>query len=166
MKAFFDINRGAAIVERLHTLTAEAASWVGTPFIAHSSVKGAGVDCVHLAAAIYVACGLFQKFDPPAYSLDGGMHNHVSQVFTWLDNHPSFLNVFHKHGQASWMATPGDCLCFRFALSEHHVGVMLCGKQFIHAPSGRKVVVSSMEDPLYKRHLHSVFRPIEKGAGV
>ncbi|MHB8520734.1 MAG: C40 family peptidase [Limisphaerales bacterium] len=75
-------------------LVTAARSWLGTPFHAHSAIKGAGVDCVHLAAEIYRAAGIIDNFLPPQYSLDGGQHLDVSVIETYLEGLPQFACVW------------------------------------------------------------------------
>lgn len=161
MKAYFDLHNGAFVSFRLVELVEEAKSWVGTPFMAHSRVKGAGVDCVNLAAALYLKTRFLDSFDPPPYALDGGVHNTRSQIIDWLEEHPRFLAVWHKHGPGLYDPLAGDALVFKNAQSEHHVAVMLAGNHFIHAVNHRKVTIGALSDPLYKHALSAVYRPIE-----
>jgi cell wall-associated NlpC family hydrolase len=161
VKAYFDLHNGAFVAFRLTHLIDEAKSWVGTPFVAHSRVKGAGVDCVNLAAALYLETRVLDAFDPPAYALDGGVHNKTSQVVEWLENHPRFMAIYHKHGPMPYNPMVGDALVFKNVQSEHHVAVMLAGHYFIHSVFFRKVVIGSLTDPLYKHALSAVYRPME-----
>ncbi len=46
---------------------AEAASWVGTPFVHHGGVKGVGVDCAFSLIRIFHAAGLIPDIDPGYY---------------------------------------------------------------------------------------------------
>lgn len=157
---------------RIENLHFHAGRWVNTPFRAHSMICQAGVDCVHLAAALYIATGALMEFQPPAYSLDGGQHNSVSKVVTWMDTNPSFSRVLRLQetktigeGLRDCIA-PGDLLCFRFNLSEHHVGVVIHGKQLIHAPAKRKVVIGTLSDPVYLRCLTAAYRPMGPGGAT
>ena len=170
MKPFFLDDAGNVRVLRYAALEVEARAWLGTPFVPHSQIKGAGVDCVHLAAALYQAAGAMGNFRPPAYSMDAGNHRGSSQVLEWLDNHPSFLRV-HYHvlddignrgeiDMSPILLRPGDALCFRFGRSEHHVGVLLATNRIIHAPFRRPVEIVSMTDPVYHRALKAAYRPI------
>jgi cell wall-associated NlpC family hydrolase len=141
--------------ERLAALRAHAEQWLGTPFAAHAMVRGAGVDCVHLGAALYMACGVFTEFSPPNYSLDAGAHQADSQVVGWLDSHPCFLRFP--------VPLPGDCLCFRFGKSEHHIGVLVDGAKFIHALPRRSVMFGSLRESYYAHRLAAIYRPMERG---
>jgi cell wall-associated NlpC family hydrolase len=140
-------------------LECAAKPWIGTPFVAHSQVVGAGVDCVHLCAALYLATGALDKFQPPAYALDGGHHNASSQVTDWLDKHPSFKRMSRPSIDAGALE-PGDLLCFRFGKTEHHVGVLLHHGRFVHAPFRRLVEYSSINEGVYRKCLQAVYRPM------
>jgi cell wall-associated NlpC family hydrolase len=145
-------------VERVQRLRSFAALWVGTPFVSHASVRGAGVDCVNLAAAIYLECGALKPFTMPPYSIDGGQHNQFSQVIGWLGEQSELFA--HVPLNKDFRVQPGDLLCFRFARSEHHTGIVLEGLKFIHAPNRRKVEIASLTDPVYQRCLRAVYRPL------
>jgi len=154
IKPFF-LREDGKVIEKLQmALQFEAEQWIGTPFAARSMVRGAGVDCVHLAAALYLATRAIDDFHPPAYALDGGLHTDESVVLSWLDAHPRFARIDES------MKNVGDLLCFRFGLSEHHVGVLVCDRYFLHAPIRRKVVYGSLTDPVYQRTLTAVYRPV------
>jgi cell wall-associated NlpC family hydrolase len=145
---------------QIERLAQEAARWIGTPFVAHSRVPGAGVDCVNLAAALYLETGAMESFNPPAYSLDSGQHDIESRVLHYLDGHPSFKPIFARHVDKEYSGMAGDLLCFKFARSEHHVGVLMTYNRFIHARNRRNVEMTSLTDPVYARCLTYVFRPV------
>src|SRR5579871_1266486 len=145
---------------RQASLQREALRWVGTPFAAHSRVMGGGVDCVNLAAALYLECGFLKEFNPPAYAMDGGTHNGKSQLIDWLISSRRFFLMAEKFDpNGGWKPDCGDLLCFRFGRSEHHAGVMLLDGKFIHALAGRCVQITSLQDPIFKRTLQAVYRP-------
>jgi cell wall-associated NlpC family hydrolase len=153
---------GDWIVQRL---CADAAGWVGTPFAAHSQVRGAGVDCIHLCAALYEATGFLDGFKPPAYAIDAGNHNAESQILEWLATNRQFRPVFARDADqpaAADLLQPGDLLLFRIAAVEHHCGVLLGRKRFIHARAGvhSTVTIDSLTDPIYRRCLTFAFRPL------
>jgi hypothetical protein len=74
-----------------------ARRWLGTPFIPHACIQGAGVDCVQLVAAVYWETGAIDDPRFPDYTMDGGEHRISSQVLEWLEAHRQFERV-----------TPGD----------------------------------------------------------
>jgi cell wall-associated NlpC family hydrolase len=89
-KPFFETSAQQAC------LVAVATDWLGTPFHPHAAVKGVGVDCVWLAAKVYITCGVLERFDPPRYTMDGGAHNQLSQVVAWLENSPAFDRIWTR----------------------------------------------------------------------
>jgi len=164
--------------ESLARLDAEARSWLNTPFAARQAAKGAGVDCVHLLAEIYKVCGLFPSpagagedgrrlgegggIAIPCYTLDGGRHTDVSQVIKWLTISPHFWPV------PVLVPLAGDTLCFRQKRAAHHVGLLIpspagAGEgniQFIHAAERYGVTINDLADPMWRRALVAVFRPV------
>lgn len=133
-------------------LDIEAASWIGTPFLAHGTIKGAGVDCVHLAAGIYQATGILKDFRPPAYDVAEGIHIENSKVLDYIRGR-GWPEVAVQDIQ------PGDLLTFRMGRSVHHVGVVINSRQFIHARPDRGVRYGSITDPTWAKRLVHVFRP-------
>lgn len=148
MKAYFETPERQELLKRV------AGLWRGTPFIPHASVRGAGVDCVHLAAEIYRECGHLDHFKPGNYTMDGGFHNPISQVLTWLELSPRFA-------EGTLPAHTGDLLCFRIGKSVHHVGIALSERHFLHVMRGSTVTIARIDDPTWSKRLTAVFQPIE-----
>lgn len=148
MKRFFENN------ERQNHLRHVAGSWRGTPFIPHARLRGAGVDCVHLAAEIYRECGHLPEFKPGNYTMDGGFHNPISQVLSWLELSPHFQ-------PGTLPARPGDLLCFRIGKCVHHVGVALSERHFLHVMRGATVSIARIDDPAWSKRLTEIYQPIE-----
>lgn len=141
-----------------------AGLWKDTPFVAHAQVRGSGVDCIHLAAALYQECGFLAEFKPPKYSLDGGMHNDMSQVLKWLDTRNDFRLVYSRRPDIGTLTelVPGDLLCFLQSRSAHHVGVLLELHRFIHARAKIGVTIEGLADPLNRRTLAYAYRPLAR----
>lgn len=135
-----------------------ALPWCGTPFVKYASVKGAGVDCVHLVAAILQEVGALPKFEWPKYALDSGVHSRSSALLAWLDSCPSFGR------QPTTDIMAGDVICFNLGLSEHHIGLMLDACRFVHTLPMRRVIVSSLAESFYSRKLTVMYRPMESEA--
>ena len=150
---------------RRNKLCLEAARWIGTPFVAHGAIRGAGVDCVNLVGQILIACGHATDFAMPHYAMDGGKHNRTSQLLDYLDARHDFVRVSSATGviappQVDW-TQPGDVLCFTIGRSSHHVGMLVRGKTFVHALFGRTVSFGSLSDGVFKRSLTAIYRPWE-----
>lgn len=148
MKAYF------AGRERQALLLAEAQEWYGTPFVPHARVKGSGVDCVQLAAGLYISTGLLPDFKPGRYEMDGGQHNSYSQVISWLEGNASFQ-------RAEMPLQVGDLLCFRMGRQVHHVGVVLTERTFVHVCQGYTVREAWIDDSTWRKRLTAIFRPMD-----
>lgn len=149
MKAYF------ASDQRQARLAYCAGLWLGTPFVPHGNLRGAGVDCVHLVEGIYLETGFFRngvRF--PGYSMDGGQHQEKSQLVTWLDESADFA--------PAQTVLPGDTLCFRLGRSAHHAGLALPSGRFIHCYYRRSVMVADLADHTWRRALAAIFRPMEE----
>jgi len=142
-------------------LTVAAESWKGTRFVKGAAIKGGGVDCIHLAAEIYKECGLFNSYEFPRYTLDGGRHLKTSLVMGWLAQSKCFEEITNCELGITNCVKAGDLLCFKLSAVEHHVGVMLLGGQFVHAWMRRGVLFSLISDASYLRILTHIFRPIQ-----
>ena len=132
-----------------------AGLWLGTPFVPHASVRGAGVDCVHLVEGIYLDTGFFLdgvRF--PDYSMDGGQHQANSQLVQWLEGSADFTPV--------QTVLPGDTLCFRMGRSAHHAGLALPSGRFIHCYFKRSVMIADLADHTWGRALVAIYRPMEE----
>ena len=131
-----------------------ARSWIGTPFRKGASIKGAGVDCVNLAASIYTESGFYVSRSFPGYSLDEGSHSTKSKIETWLKLSADRFEEVVDFGI-------GDLLVFKMGFVTHHVGVMITNSTFINAMKGYGVVELNIEDRTWARRLQSAHRPIE-----
>lgn len=147
MKPFFDTP------EKQQAVVAEARSWLGTPFFPFARVKGHGVDCVNLAAGIYLALGVIQEFWPPPYLMDEGIHSSTSKVLDYLRDNGRFVPVDKPE-------IAGDLLCLRIERIVYHVGVFIGGTSFMHVFKGESVMVSDVRDSTWSSRFDRVFRPI------
>lgn len=157
MNAFFSTP------ERIEALNTEARSWVGTPFAPHAMVKGAGADCVHLVARIFLALGVIQKFEPPKYMLDEGAHGENSKAIDWLEGNPQFERIAQDPGKTvvGSRLQPGDIIVMNIAKVEHHIGLMLEHGDFVQAMYRRKVIISNLRESLFSKNITAIYRPVE-----
>ena len=63
--------------EHRQAVVAEARSWVSTPYHSRARIKGVGVDCVQIIAAVYEACGVLPPIDVGKYSDQWHLHSDV-----------------------------------------------------------------------------------------
>jgi len=136
---------------RLHS---SALSWIGTPFIPHANIRGAGVDCVHLVASVLIEAGCDFVFNPPAYSMDGGKHIGTSKIVQWIE-------ASGKFDQAVALEI-GDVLLFRIGNVEHHCGVKVTPATFVHSLRGYGVIESNVADPTWVSRMTRIYRPMEE----
>ena len=151
MKPFFDS------ADRVARLREVVAGWVGTKFIPQAAIKGAGVDCVHLAAEVLRECGHLRSYEFPSYTMDGGSHLLRSMVLDWLSVHPQFQSVPDGSGQ------PGDVLIFRNSIESrpHHVGVYLGENRFASALFRYGVRTRNINEGFWLERRVATFRPVE-----
>ncbi len=148
-------------IERQACFIKESFSWLGTPFSPNSQVKGTqgGVDCVHLASAVHVACGAIEAVEIPVLP--------IAWVKSWHDHHansllldffslPAIKQRLLKIGRDE---TPeiGDVAVVRYGNTEHHVGLW-CGGRMVHATTTAGVIWTSTDDPNLRKAIRSFYR--------
>ena len=152
-------------------LLAVARTWLRTPFHAHAGIKGAGVDCVHLCAAIYIEAGALEVFNPPKYALDGGAHAAQSLITDWVEQCGRFEALFvqssvpprRDQGSRFPALQPGDLLCFTLGRVEWHVGILITPQLFIHAQRDLGVAENYLAARAWSRRLTRAYRPLNLG---
>lgn len=156
-------DRYFAPVDRQLRLWSSALGWIGTPFVDRQRLKGAGVDCVQLAGAIYIETGLLDRFEPGDYDVAGADHQEKSRVMEWLEASPCFENA------GTVRISAGDLLCFRPASDGSgpawHVGIVLAVEGdavlFIHCLRRRGTRTQQLQDETWRSRLVDVFTPVE-----
>lgn len=103
-----------------------AKGWLGTPYHHQARVKGVGVDCAQLVAAIaeelkIIPQGTAIPFD---YSPEWHIHNREELLVKNLE-------AFGCPEKET--AEPGDILCFKFGRAIGHLGILVSESEFIHA---------------------------------
>lgn len=147
--------------KRIEALMAEVALWIDTPFADHGRVCGAGVDCVQFSGIVLTRLGVLPSFNPPPYTLDGGMHLTESALCAWIEATGRFSKV------EGTVYAPGDVLCFapaRGVRIAHHAGLFLGtgNRQFANAMPRYGVKVRKLDEPLWTSLLRAVYRPMEE----
>lgn len=137
-------------------LNASALSWVGTPFFPFARTRGGGVDCVNLAAALYVEAGFLNDFEMPKYTMDRGVHHAESALEAFLD----LRSEFQKLQPSEQEAMPGDLLTFRIGKAAHHCGVLVDGTRFVHVYQLHNVQFGDLRDDTWKSRWASIYRPV------
>ncbi len=129
----------------------EARSWIGTPYLHQSSVKGRGCDCLGLVRGVWRSLYGSEPRDLPSYSGDWGEMAGDENV---LDTAALLLApVEHSERQ------PGDLLVFRWRQGTiaKHMGFQAEGNRFIHAWERGGVVEVALV-PAWRKRIAGVFR--------
>lgn len=140
--------------DELH-LFSVAHAWLGTPFAERQGIKGAGVDCVHLVAAIMQECGAQFAFSPPYYRMDQTVHYDRSFLAEYLDQCP--LTERLTPGQPP---QAGDIVTLLFGRAPHHCGVVLDYPRFIHSARPVGVVINQLDDAKLAARVVAFYRPL------
>lgn len=137
---------------QIEALEAAAMSWVGTPWMDNSAVRGRGVCCHLLVARVYQAAGWLPEFAMPA-----GAALHARG-----NDRPIMLEWFRGPGAALFEEVanhqPGDALLIRVGHVPHHLGLALRGGRVLHVThrQGVRIIESAGQWERLKEH---VFRP-------
>ncbi|MFN0114577.1 MAG: peptidase [Paracoccaceae bacterium] len=127
----------------------EARSWIGTPYVAQASAKGAGCDCLGLVRGIWRSLVGAEPEEVPGYTPDWGECDGRELLHEAAMRH--LVPVEAASGEAS-----GQVILFRMrdrAVAKH-VGIMGlagAGATFVHAYSGHGVVESPLSLPWRRR---------------
>lgn len=125
-------------------ITAEALTWLRTPYHHHGRIKGVGVDCAQILLAVYVdALGLAPPLDIGAYSTQWHFHRAEEVYLDWL-----------AHAGARTVQTPasGDIAMFKFGRTFSHSAICVGDALWLHAYTDAGVIVSRLtEAPLEGR---------------
>jgi cell wall-associated NlpC family hydrolase len=137
MRQFNDIMVPQLIRREREAVVDEAASWKGTPFHHHAAVKGSGVDCAHLAAAVYEHAGVLEDGKIGYYGQDWYMHEDAERL---LDRVSQFcVEVVNPQS--------GDLVLFAFGRASAHVGIVTSWPEIIHADRTLAEVVTYVVEP-------------------
>jgi hypothetical protein len=147
-------------VERLMRLEQVAESWRGTPFMANAAIKGAGVSCQKLVAAVYKECG----FLPADFVADDG-------PMAWSRAQKESLIEKFMAEQTKYFASldfprdgrprAGDMIGIRVEGCLHHSGVVFrADGEFVHVYINQTVFFSNIHDATYWKRIAKIWRPI------
>lgn len=116
-------------LEQYLPLYTEAIKWLGVRY-KRSGMGANGMDCSGLTSVIYK-----NVFDKKLVRSSIDMSKSIDQEIDKKDLQPGDL-VFFKTRNRSRI---------------NHVGVFLGGEKFVHASCGKGVIISSLNEPYYKR---------------
>jgi NlpC/P60 family putative phage cell wall peptidase len=134
-------------------VVAEAHTWIGTPFHHRQRVKGAGVDCAQLLAAVYENARVASIGELPHYSADWYLHRSDDLLETVLERYAAKL-------PPAAQVLPGDIVTFTFGRQVSHAGVAVDPGYMVHALSGRTVTVEAFgPNTPYESRYAGAWRP-------
>lgn len=115
----------------------EAHSWRGTPFHHAAAVKGSGVDCAHLAAAVYERVGVLEDGKIGYYPQDWFQHEDAERLLECVSQF--CIEVVRPE--------TGDLVLFAFGRASAHVGIVTEWPEMIHADRTLQEVVTYVVEP-------------------
>lgn len=108
-----------------------AVGWLGTPYHHRAMVKGAGVDCALLLAAVYR--GVTGEVQIPQYPPDWHLHR----------DEEKYLGVLLEHCRPVETPSPADIALFRFGRAYSHGAIVIAWPRLIHSYLGVGVEIVS-----------------------
>ena len=118
----------------------EALSWIGTPFVDHSDIKGpkGAVDCAMLLRRCAIDTGLVPPFDPRPYAPRWHVHR----------DEEKFIDFLTGQLGAREIEAPrfGDIAVWRFGRTFSHAGVIINAAEVVHAYWANRMVVKTRRD--------------------
>ena len=139
-------------------LQMSARSWLGTPFMPNASVKGAGVSCQKLAAALFIESGFWPAGTTVPDAAMNWSHAQTDSILSAFAAGRSDLE------ELSGVATPqpGDLVGFKIGGCVHHCGVVIDDQgSFVHCLRGRGVQMSSLRDATFMTRIEKIWRPMK-----
>ncbi len=117
--------------EQRAAVVAEARRWLGTPYHHRARLRGAGVDCAMLPAAVYRAVGLIPDFPIAHYPPDWHLHRDTER----------YLDIVTSHArEIPAPSGPGDFVLYRWGRAYAHGAIITGWPRIIHAMTDIGVV--------------------------
>lgn len=140
-----------AVQAQRATVAAEARRWLGTPYHHAARVRGAGVDCAQLLAAVYGDAGVI----PPSAlaTAAAGLSGYAPDWYLHQAD-DRFLDVLRRFAvpvaPPATRLAPGDIVVFRFGRAVAHSGIVVDvghdGPVMVHAERGQGVVLEALHE--------------------
>lgn len=147
--------------ERQAALEVAAKAWVGTPFFAHASSRGHGVDCVQLVHALFVEIGAVPPLELPAYTLDHAHHSTRALLLRFLLDAPALRGRFVMVPLGG-PRLPGDLFGLRSGRVDHHLACALQWGHVVHAVEKHGVITHDEGDATFAKRVLYVLRLMEE----
>jgi cell wall-associated NlpC family hydrolase len=144
-----ELQQRAAVV-------AEALTWSGTPYHHRARIKGAGVDCGLILAAVYAAAGVLPEVDPGEYVPDWFLHR----------DEPVYLGIVEQYAaKIDGPGQPGDIAMFKFGRCAAHGAIVIQWPTILHAyqPAGEVVLDDAIANRDLAARFVGIWSPWAKG---
>lgn len=102
----------------------EALRWEGTPYHHRARVRGAGVDCAMLPAAVYEAAGLIPHVEPE-YSPQWMLHRDEEKFLSWI--------TLYAREIPRDRVGPGDLAIWKYGRCYSHAAIVIDMPEVVHA---------------------------------
>jgi cell wall-associated NlpC family hydrolase len=106
-------------------VVAIAESWTRTPYHNNAQVKGVGVDCAQLPAAVFAEAGVIPPIHPD-YPPDWHLHRSGELYCQWIEDLGAVECSLEDAG-------PADLILWRFGRTFSHGAIFLQPPTIIHA---------------------------------
>ena len=130
-------------------IRAEALTWVGTRFHHGASLKGIGVDCIHLVEAVLRAVGLVPDGLLPKYSPDWHLHARRELLIEGLREHCDEVDE-------PWQV--GDIFVWRYGRAASHCGLYVGDGRIVHAATKDQVRCDPIDSASLARRFVGAYR--------
>jgi cell wall-associated NlpC family hydrolase len=123
--------------EQRAAIVVAARSWEGTPFHDLARVKGSGVDCAQLLAAVAEEAGITGHIETGYYAPQHFLHSDGEQLVTFL--------LRHTHEINEGATDAGDIVVYRLGRAFAHAAIVVeWPREVIHAHklSGRVIAMN------------------------
>lgn len=124
-------------------VVAEARTWLGTPYHHHGRVKGVGVDCGQLLAAVFAAAGVIAPVDLGNYATQWHLHRSEELFLQWLQRCGA------QPLPAGAAPQPGDIGVWHYGRTHSHGGIVVeAGPDplVVHAYIRRRVIPTRLSE--------------------
>lgn len=102
----------------------EALRWEGTPYHHRARLRGIGVDCAMLPAAVYEAVRLIPRVEPD-YSPQWMLHRDEEQFLGWVTR---FAREIPRRAVG-----PGDLAIWKYGRCYSHAAIVIDLPEVLHA---------------------------------
>lgn len=120
-------------LEERARVVAVAHSWLRTPYHHNAKIKGVGIDCLTLLAAIYEEAGIIDKIPIPKYSHQWHLH-HSEELYL-----EGLLQYTHEVENP----LPGDIVVWKIGRCFSHGAIVVNWPTIIHAYAGRNCTLEN-----------------------